>query len=407
MPVIEKETLYHKRNKIEREDKLYKKNERRKARNRGIITLIILLVIISIFNMLSASFYTIYTNGMKPLIIHILYILLGFFFFIIASSINYKNYNKNKICAFFIGSSIFIFLFIIFASRISALENIVPHINGAIGWIRIGSFSIQPVEFLKIPFIIVVAHFLERCEKEKYSTIEILLNTLPIMGIYFICILFQKDLGTAIHYCGIFIFMLFMSRIKYKEIIGCFGVVLFLTTLFFYHVYKLEDLTGKSYKIRRVGSFLNGILKNEYDNSIGYQVGQSLIAFGSGGIAGKGYANGVQKYSYLPEIRTDFILASYGEEFGLLGMIILLIFFLLLFNITKRIAMETKDYFGKYLAIGLAGYLIIQVLINIYVALGLVPVFGIPMPLFSHGGTSILTVMTALGIVVNINNKGS
>ena len=156
--------------------------------------------------------------------------------------------------------------------------------------------------------------------------------------------------------------------------------------------------------MRRITSFITGLLTNEYDNAIGYQVGQSLIAFGSGGIIGKNFGNGVQKYKYLPEVSTDFILASYGEELGFLGMFILIVLFLVIFNIIKSIAMDTKDYFGKYLAMGIGGYIITQVLINIYVALGMLPVFGIPMPIFSYGGSSLVTVFASLGIILNINN---
>ena len=180
-------------------------------------------------------------------------------------------------------------------------------------------------------------------------------------------------------------------------IVGISGICLY--------VHHLGDVSDKGYKMRRIGSFLNGLLHNEYDNAIGYQVGQSLLAFGSGGILGKGYANGVQTYSYLPEIRTDFILASYGEELGFIGMFIIMIFFFLIFNLIKRTAMECKSYFGKYLAIGIGGYLITQVLINIYVAFGMLPVFGIPMPIFSYGGTSLITIFSAFGIIGNINSE--
>ena len=235
---------------------------------------------------------------------------------------------------------------------------------------------------------------------------EIFWSTFLLVGFFLALIYGQRDLGTDIHYLGIYLFMLFMSNFSMKTIIGGSTLGVLGAGSFFYYIHSLGDVSDRGYKIRRVASFLNGILNNEYDNSIGYQVGQSLIAFGSGGFLGKGYANGVQKYSYLPEIKTDFILASFGEEFGFLGMTALLIFFLLIFNIIKRTAMSTKDYFGKYLAIGIGGYIIIQVLINISVALGMLPVFGIPMPLFSYGGTSIITVMGALGIILNINKRG-
>lgn len=402
---LETENPYYKRNQINRTLKKIDKEKRKRARNRGIVLLLFFLVILSNLNMASASFYSIYFEGIKVIRNHFIYIILGIICFIITSKINYKLYNKNKISGILFLLSTIIFIIIIIGSKIPSLSRVIPHVNGAIGWIRFGSFSVQPSEMMKLPFIIIIAHIMEKCEEERYNDKKILFSLLPVMGIFMLLINLQKDLGTSIHYLVIFAFMLFMSRLNMKLIVGSVGAVLVSIGGLFYYVSNLTDLSNESYKIKRVGSFLNGLLKNEYDYGIGYQVGQSLIAFGSGGLVGKGYGNGVQKYSYLPEIKTDFILASYGEEFGFIGMLLLLTIFLLLFNIIQKTAVETKDYFGKYLAIGIGGYIIIQMVINLSVALGILPVFGIPMPFFSSGGSSLITVFSALGIIININKQ--
>lgn len=402
---LETENPYYKRNQINRTLKKIDKEKRKRARNRGIVLLLFFLVILSNLNMASASFYSIYFEGIKVIRNHFIYIILGIICFIITSKINYKLYNKNKISGILFLLSTIIFIIIIIGSKIPSLSRVIPHVNGTIGWIRFGSFSVQPSEMMKLPFIIIIAHIMEKCEEERYNDKKILFSLLPVMGIFMLLINLQKDLGTSIHYLGIFAFMLFMSRLNMKLIVGSVGAVLVSIGGLFYYVSNLTDLSNESYKIKRVGSFLNGLLKNEYDYGIGYQVGQSLIAFGSGGLVGKGYGNGVQKYSYLPEIKTDFILASYGEEFGFIGMLLLLTIFLLLFNIIQKTAVETKDYFGKYLAIGIGGYIIIQMVINLSVALGILPVFGIPMPFFSSGGSSLITVFLALGIIININKQ--
>lgn len=402
---LETENPYYKRNQINRTLKKIDKEKRKRARNRGIVLLLFFLVILSNLNMASASFYSIYFEGIKVIRNHFIYIILGIICFIITSKINYKLYNKNKISGILFLLSTIIFIIIIIGSKIPSLSRVIPHVNGAIGWIRFGSFGVQPSEMMKLPFIIIIAHIMEKCEEERYNDKKILFSLLPVMGIFMLLINLQKDLGTSIHYLGIFAFMLFMSRLNMKLIVGSVGAVLVSIGGLFYYVSNLTDLSNESYKIKRVGSFLNGLLKNEYDYGIGYQVGQSLIAFGSGGLVGKGYGNGVQKYSYLPEIKTDFILASYGEEFGFIGMLLLLTIFLLLFNIIQKTAVETKDYFGKYLAIGIGGYIIIQMVINLSVALGILPVFGIPMPFFSSGGSSLITVFSALGIIININKQ--
>lgn len=404
MEKVVPENLYAKRNKIEKERRALQELNSRKRRNITLVGVLLLLLIISIINMASANFYTISTKGLKGVMMHIGYIVVGMFCFAAGASIPYEKYNKNRVSGFLILLITFSFIFIIIGAKV--IPSVVPQINGAIGWIRIAGFSLQPSELMKLPFIIILAHMFDNAEKVKMKSNKIFWSTFLLVGFFLALIYGQRDLGTDIHYLGIYLFMLFMSNFSMKTIIGGSTLGVLGAGSFFYYIHSLGDVSDRGYKIRRVASFLNGILNNEYDNSIGYQVGQSLIAFGSGGFLGKGYANGVQKYSYLPEIKTDFILASFGEEFGFLGMTALLIFFLLIFNIIKRTAMSTKDYFGKYLAIGIGGYIIIQVLINISVALGMLPVFGIPMPLFSYGGTSIITVMGALGIILNINKRG-
>lgn len=395
--------VYHKRNILEKKQQEKEDKKRRIRRNMGLFAAIFILMIFSSLNMLSASFYTIYTSGMGIFKNYMLYLSIGFMCFLFTGSmINYKFYNKNKFNSFILLVSVALFIFVLAGAKV--MPKVVPRVNGAIGWIRLGPISLQPAEFLKLPFIILIAHLLEKCEKDRKKNLEIVIQVMPIMIIFGVFINLQGDLGTTIHYIAIFLFMLFMTKIDTKWIISVITAGMAGVAGICWYVYRLGDISGRGYKLRRVGSFINGLLKNEYDNIIGYQVGQSLIAFGSGGFQGKGYANGVQKYSYLPEIRTDFILASFGEEFGFFGMMIMIFIFFLIFNLIKRTAMESKDYFAKYLAIGIGGYLITQVLINIYVALGMLPVFGIPMPIFSYGGSSLITVFSALGIIGNINS---
>lgn len=395
--------IYHKINVLKKGQKEKEERKRKKRRNITMIGCILILIILSILNMLSASFYTIYKRGIGIFTNHLVYMIVSFIALIITGNINYKKYNKNGFNLFLLIITIILFSFILIGARV--FPSVVPRINGAIGWIRLFGFSLQPAELLKVPFIILIAHILERCEKDGVKNLAIVLSVMPIMVLFGFFIIFQDDLGTMIHYIAILLFMLFMSKIDTKWIVSTITAGIVGISGICLYVHHLGDVSDKGYKMRRIGSFLNGLLHNEYDNAIGYQVGQSLLAFGSGGILGKGYANGVQKYSYLPEIRTDFILASYGEELGFIGMFIIMIFFFLIFNLIKRTAMECKSYFGKYLAIGIGGYLITQVLINIYVALGMLPVFGIPMPIFSYGGTSLITIFSAFGIIGNINSE--
>ena len=401
--VKEEKNLYYKINRINKDKLNYENNKRRKRRNLTFIVCIMLLIILAVVNMFSANLYMIYSKGLKYFKSYLVYIGISLGCFVVGGFVNYKIYNRKRICSLIALISIAILAFVWIAA--GTLPKVVPNIKGAYGWIKIGTFTLQPAEFLKLPFIILLAHLFERVEKEKYRNIKVVLYVILIPLIFGIFICAQGDLGTTLHYMAILLFMLFLAQIDMKIIIGVTTVGFIGAGAAFYWIYNFMDMTTAHFRYRRIISFITGLLTNEYDNAIGYQVWQSLIAFGSGGVIGKGYANGVQKYKYLPEVSTDFILASYGEELGLIGMVILMALLLTIFNLITKVAIEEKDYFGKYLVMGIGGYIITQVLINIYVALGMLPVFGIPMPIFSYGGSSLVTIFTSLGIILNVNNN--
>lgn len=401
--VKEEKNLYYKINRINKDKLNYENNKRRKRRNLTFIVCIMLLIILAVVNMFSANFYMIYSKGLKYFKSYLMYIGISLVCFVVGGFVNYKIYNRKRICSLIALISIAILAFVWIAA--GTLPKVVPNIKGAYGWIKIGTFTLQPAEFLKLPFIILLAHLFERVEKEKYRNIKVVFYVILIPLIFGIFICAQGDLGTTLHYIAILLFMLFLAQIDMKIIIGVTTVGFIGAGAAFYWIYNFMDMTTAHFRYRRIISFITGLLTNEYDNAIGYQVWQSLIAFGSGGVIGKGYANGVQKYKYLPEVSTDFILASYGEELGLVGMVILMALLLTIFNLITKVAIEEKDYFGKYLVMGIGGYIITQVLINIYVALGMLPVFGIPMPIFSYGGSSLVTIFTSLGIILNVNNN--
>lgn len=401
--VKEEKNLYYKINRINKDKLNYENNKRRKRRNLTFIVCIMLLIILAVVNMFSANFYMIYSKGLKYFKSYLVYIGISLGCFVVGGFVNYKIYNRKRICSLIALISIAILAFVWIAA--GTLPKVVPNIKGAYGWIKIGTFTLQPAEFLKLPFIILLAHLFERVEKEKYRNIKVVLYVILIPLIFGIFICAQGDLGTTLHYIVILLFMLFLAQIDMKIIIGVTTVGFIGAGAAFYWIYNFMDMTTAHFRYRRIISFITGLLTNEYDNAIGYQVWQSLIAFGSGGVIGKGYANGVQKYKYLPEVSTDFILASYGEELGLIGMVILMALLLTIFSLITKVAIEEKDYFGKYLVMGIGGYIITQVLINIYVALGMLPVFGIPMPIFSYGGSSLVTIFTSLGIILNVNNN--
>ncbi|MGL4357910.1 FtsW/RodA/SpoVE family cell cycle protein [Cetobacterium sp.] len=388
-----------------KQEKKKQKFNRLKQRRFSILLIATILMVLSSINMVSAAFY------MKPENIkkHFFYILIFFIIYLFVGNIGkikkydltYKVLSERKIN----GVIFLISIIVLFGMYVGGKMGLpfIPKINGAYGWINLGPISIQPAEILKCAFVINMANCLARAEDNDLSESATIVNSFIYLFVYGVLILAQKDMGTVIHYFSIWVFMIFMSKLKDKWILRVvsLGAVLGVTGLA--AVYKFASEEGASYKIMRIKSYIDGLFFGNYSDDYGYQVKQSVYAFGSGGFFGKGYANGVQKYSYLPEIHTDFIMATFGEEFGIVGMIVVVSLFFALYHLIIITGRESKNYFGKYLAMGIGAQIITQVIINIFVAVGLFPVFGLPMPFFSYGGSAMVTMGIALSLIHSMN----
>ncbi|WP_304205349.1 FtsW/RodA/SpoVE family cell cycle protein [Fusobacterium perfoetens] len=396
---IENKSIYFEKNQIEKKIKKDRVSIETKRKRRTIFTIIFLLLVISTLNLYSVAYYeeNSFTLGK-----YLFFVFIGIFSLMFFNVFNYKIFKKDKVIKFIYIVSLFLLIFVFIGGRF--LPSVVKTINGATGWIRLGPINLQPAEILKVPFVIIEAYVFYKMEKESIG--KLIGISFGIFISFAGFIILQNDMGTVIHYFAIYLVMLFMSGIDKKIIIKVVSGFGTLGIIGLFGIYKYGD---GGYKIRRITMYIDGLFNDGYIGNIdiGYQVAQSLLAFGNGGVLGVGYGNGVQKYSYLPEIHTDFIMALLGEEMGFLGVCIIVLFFFLLYNIMIDIGVNSKDFFGKYLAIGIGGMIMSQVLINLFVAVGLLPVFGIPMPLFSYGGSSILTIMTSIGIVLSINNYTS
>lgn len=406
---IEQQSMYYEKISIEKKLKIEKEIKKNKYRRALIWICLVIFIGISLLNIVSASFYSAtysYKGGssLKFFYRHLMWFGIAILTFIIANKIPYTFYKKKSTRQFALLASLFLLLTVLIGARVA--PRLVPVINGAIGWIRIGPLTIQPAELLKIPYIMILAKLFENGEEKKYKNWGIIFNVIPIYILFASLIMMQGDLGTVIHYTLILSFMIFVSKLSGKFIFSMVGSLTLIMGSVIYYVHSfVEDVEGMDYRVQRVKSYINGLIGCKYDNGIGYQVGQSLIAMGSGGIFGKGYANGVQKYSYLPEIHTDFILASLAEEWGFVAVVIIIILFYVIFSLSMAIAVESEDYFGRYLVVGMSSLVFSQLLINTFVVTGLMPVTGIPFPIFSYGGSSLITVFAALGIVLSVNKK--
>ncbi len=309
-------------------------------------------------------------------------LFIGIVGFLIISNINYRLVRKN---------SFYIFLFAIFLNLLLFIPSISFTHGGASRWIDLGFITFQPGEFLKISFIIYFATWLSMV-KEKVASFSMgVIPYLSIVGILGILLYFQSDMDTLIVIAFTGIIMLFISGGRMRDIFTLFIILTLVLSII---------AISKPYIINRITSFLDPMKDSQ---SIGYQVQQSLIAIGSGQINGRGFGQSVQKFKYLPEPIGDSIFAVWAEEFGFLGSITLIILFLLFIFSSFRIAVRSKDIFARLASSGIAILIIIESFMNISSMLGIIPISGMPLLFISHGGTALIVILCATGIIANIS----
>lgn len=263
--------------------------------------------------------------------------------------------------------------------------------GGARSWLGISSFGIQPSEFMKLAMVIFLAKMLSERQSQLEYFVQGLLPPLGIMGAAFALIMLQPDLGTGTVMVGASLLVIYTSgaRIKHLASLGLLGVLGFVGLVL-----------AAPYRLARITSFLD-----PWSDPLGagYQAIQSLYAIGPGGFVGLGLGMSRQKYSYVPEPQTDFIFSILAEELGFIGGITVLLLFLILIWRGMRVAMTASEPFGSFLAVGIVGIVAVQVIINIGVVIGLMPVTGITLPFISYGGSSLTLMLTSLGILLNIS----
>jgi len=263
--------------------------------------------------------------------------------------------------------------------------------GGARSWLGIGSFGIQPSEFMKLGMILFLAKWLSAEQQKITLFVKGLMPPLGLVFLAFGIIMLQPDLGTgAVMVCASLILIYTAgARMKHLGGLAMVGVLGFVGLI-----------AAAPYRLKRITSFLDP-WSDPLDG--GYQIIQSLFAIGPGGLVGLGLGMSRQKFSYLPEPQTDFIFSILAEELGFIGGCTLILLFLVVIWRGVRIAISAPDTFASLLAIGITSIIGVQVLINIGVVIGMMPVTGITLPLVSYGGSSLTLLLTALGILLNIS----
>lgn len=263
-------------------------------------------------------------------------------------------------------------------------------IQGNRNWLPLfAGFQLQPSEFAKLAIVLWAADLYARKEKLLHDPRHLLVPMLPVAGLLAMLVVGQKDLGTALVLFAVIIGMLWVVGLPGRYM-GGVGLTIAALLVFF--------VATAPHRVARLLNFMDPLSSAD---AAGYQSVHSMMAFATGGFWGVGLGGSRQKWGTLPEAHTDFILAVIGEELGLFGTFVVVILFTVLAYAGVRIATRTKDPFVRYASAGITIWLLSQAVVNIGMVLGLLPVIGIPLPLLSYGGSSLLTTLVALGLLVN------
>ena len=341
-----------------------------------IIIIILMLGIISSFAMYS-------TDGGEFLYhtkSHIIRFGIFFSLFLVLSFVQAKFWHGIA----------YIFYFIILVMLFWALYFGITA-SGSQRWISLYVFNLQPSELMKIAIIVSFAKFYHRVKSIEVNKVKNIIQPIVILTIPIFLVIAQPDLGTAILIAGTGISVMWLSGLNLKYFVYSF-LMLMVTTPFAISLLK-------PYQKLRVLTFFN---PDRDPLGAGYQIIQSKIAVGSGGITGKGFLKGTQSYlEFLPEKHTDFIFTLFSEEFGFVGSIFLLILYVILIYRIILIGFKSRSYFGKLYCFGFASAIFIYVVVNMSMVLGIVPIVGSPLPIMSYGGSSMLATMMGLSIVMS------
>jgi rod shape determining protein RodA len=348
-----------------------------------LLGIVLLIASIGIFNLFSAA-ASMEMAGTPLYLKQVFWLLIGLVVMVTIAFIEYRFYSDM---AYIVYTVALVLLLMVMVYGIIT--------SGAQRWVRVGSLSFQPSEFVKISLILALAKFFQRPPHPKGYSLKQILFPFLLLLLPVALILKQPDLGTAIILLLVFFSVLIFVKIRWSSLltIGLAGGV------------AVPLLWGflKEYQKKRIITFFNPDLD---PLGAGYHLIQSKIAMGSGGILGKGFMNGTQcKLGFLPEQQTDFIFSVLGEEWGLIGSLFVIGIYFILILWGLRITVQAKDRFGAILAFGVVAMLFWHVFINIGMVLGMMPVVGIPLPLLSYGGSFILSTLIGIGLLLNVSMR--
>ena len=349
-----------------------------------LLLLLLLLAAISILNLYSATYPIRNVGGSQVFVKQIYWFLIGVAVLLLMTTFNYYALERLAYPAYFF--SIALLVAVLFVGKVT---------SGSQRWLSLGPISFQPSELAKIAIVMVLAKFFsERGGYQEYRLRD-LWQPFILIGIPSVLILKEPDLGTALLLGVVSLTVIVFARVKWRSL-----VILVMSAL---SVAPFIWFNLKEYQQMRILSFL----RPDMDPlGSGYHINQSKIAIGSGQFWGKGFLKGTQtRLHFLPERHTDFAFSVLAEEWGFIGSVLLLLLYLFLILWGLNIAKNSKDKFGSLMAIGIVAIVFWEVVINVGMVTGLLPVVGIPLLLFSYGGSSLISTMAAMGLLMNISMR--
>lgn len=359
-------------------------------RNFDIVLLALVLVVagigvIAVYN--SSSIFSLenYGDSTRFLRLHLVYLCLGAA--IMATFMHVKPGFIRKLVypGYLLGAALLVAVLV---------PEIGKEVGGGRRWISVGGFTFQPSEYCKYMLVIYMAHFMMK-KKDRMGSFWVgFFSPLLAGGLYVLLVFAEPDLGTSSLLLMVLFVMLFVgnARIKYLLAVGAASVLLVGVAI-----------ASAGYRMKRITSFLD-----PWQDPLGsgYQSVQSFMAFGLGGLYGSGLGNSSQKLLFLPQAHTDFIFSIIGEEFGFIGVTVVILLFLAILARCVSISFRAEDAFSRYMVFGFTALITLQAALNMGIAVGLFPTTGLTLPLISYGGSSLVATLAAFGIILSVSRFG-
>ncbi|MBN1828162.1 MAG: rod shape-determining protein RodA [Deltaproteobacteria bacterium] len=349
-----------------------------------LLVMVLLICGIGLANLYSTGHTLNFPRGSAPCVKQFYWILLGLFCMTVATAIDYRYVVQYAYIIF--GFSVILLIGVSLYGKIA---------QGSQRWLIIGGLSIQPSEMIKLTVVLFLARYASDVFPEGGFTTKSLVVPACILSLPVIMIGLQPDLGTALFIFILSVSIILFVGIRWKTIIALLLICLMIMPLFWF---LLRD-----YQRSRILTFLDP----ERDPlGTGYHIIQSMIAVGSGGFMGKGLFKGTQtQLKFLPEQHTDFVFSVFAEEWGFVGVMLLIGCYLTIILWGLNIARHARDLPGMFIAYGITAYIFLGVTINIGMVIGIFPVVGIPLPFLSYGGSAMIVLMTGIGLLLNVSMR--